>query len=266
MATDDLPPAFFLTEGDHYLGTALARGPWDPGAAHGGPVAALIGREVERHDPDPDLATVRLTIELLRPVPLARLRLEVTTLRPGRRVRIIGVSVVHDGTEVARAVALRVRRAAEDAPRSRPMAPSPFVPPESAAPASGLVPGRVGITSGVELRTAAGSALEPGPATYWFRVHRPLVDYEPISPLTRALIAADFGNGISSVVSIDSHVFINPDLTVHLHRLPVGEWIANDAVTWLEPGGAAVADATLCDLDGPIGRAVQSLYVASRPS
>ena len=77
-------------------------------------------------------------------------------------------------------------------------------------------------------------------------------------------IAADFGNGIASVVSINSHVFINPELTVHLHRLPEGEWVANDARTWLEPGGASVAEATLYDQIGPIGRAEQALYIDSR--
>jgi hypothetical protein len=122
----------------------------------------------------------------------------------------------------------------------------------------------VGISSAVELRSAAGSAIEAGPATYWFRVHASLVDDEPITPLTRALIAADFGNGIASVVPVETHVFINPDLTVHLHRLPEGEWVANSARTWLDPGGAAVAEATLSDLGGPVGRAMQSLYVAGR--
>jgi hypothetical protein len=261
---DELPPAFFLSDGDGYAGTVLARGPWDEGSAHGGPVAALIGREVERFDPDPELVTVRLTIELLRPVPLAHLTLRASTLRPGKRVRLLGISVVHADLEVARAVVLRVRRAAEDAPPSRPTTGPTFEPPESAADAPSLIEGRIGITSGVELRTVAGSAVEPGPATYWFRVHRPLVDDEPITPLTRALIAADFGNGIASVVSIESHLFINPDLTVHLHRLPEGEWVSNDAVTWLEPGGAAYADASLGDRSGPLGRAVQSLYIAAR--
>lgn len=262
---DDLPPAMFLSDGDALIGTALARGPWDEGASHGGPVAALVGRAVEHHDPDPDLVSVRYSIELLRPVPLAGIRLATTTLRPGKRVRLVGVSVHDlDGTEVARATVLRVRRAAEDVPHTTHAGPPTFVPPEEAEVAPSLVPDRIGITSAVELRSAAGSAIEPGPATYWFRVHAPLVDDEPISPLTRALIAADFGNGIASVTRIDRHVFINPDLTVHLHRLPEGEWVANDAVTWLEPGGAARADAVLHDRAGPIGRATQSLYVAAR--
>lgn len=258
------PPAFFLSDGDGYVGTTLARGPWDDRAAHGGPVAALIGRAVERHDPDPDLLTVRYTIELLRPVPLDRLEVEATTVRPGGRVRLVGVSIRHRDQEVARATALRVRRVADDAPDTLPADPPAFAPPEQAAPGVALVTGREGITDAVELRAAEGSAMEPGAAAYWFRVHAPLVDDEPITPLTRLLIAADFGNGIASVTDITRHVFINPDLTVHVHRLPEGEWVANEAVTHMAPGGAARADARLLDRAGELGRASQSLYVAAR--
>lgn len=264
LGMDNIPPAFFLSDGDGFVGTALSRGPWDPGSAHGGPVAALIGREVERFDPDPELVTVRFTIELMRPVPLASLRVETTMLRPGKRVRLIGASITHEGVEVVRAVVLRIRRTPIDAPLSRPEVGVPFAPPEASGQAPSLVSGGIGITTGVELRTAKGSAVVPGDATYWFRVKYPLVDDEPVTPLTRALIAADFGNGIASVVSINSHVFINPELTVHLHRLPEGDWIANDARTWLEPGGGSIAEATLYDQGGPIGRAEQALFIDSR--
>jgi hypothetical protein len=238
----DDPTSFFLSNGDDYVGTALSRGPWDEGAAHGGPVAALIGREVERFDPDPELATVRFTIELLRPVPLASLRIESTLLRPGKRVRLIP----------------------DDAPVSVPDADVPARSPEESGTGPSLIEGRVGITHAVELRSVYGSAIEPGPAAYWFRVKAPLVDDEPITPLTRLLIAADFGNGIGSVVSVNSHLFINPDLTVHVFRQPVGEWLFNEARTWLEPGGAGVAEATLGDRTGPVAKAMQSLYIASR--
>ena len=259
-----LPTAFFVSSADGYLATELCRGPWDPGTAHGGPVAALFGREAERFDPDPDLATVRLTIELLRPVPLAELRFQTALLRPGKRVRLIGLSLFHDDTEVARATVLRVKRVPADAPEPHASASVEVEGPDGLPPAPSLAVGGFGITDGVELRSAYGSAVEPGPAAYWFRVHKPLVDAEPITPLTRALIAADFGNGIASVLSIDEHVFINPDLTVTLHRLPEGEWVLNTAQTWLHPGGSAIAEATLSDEAAPFGRAEQTLFVDSR--
>jgi hypothetical protein len=41
--------AIYLPAGQsRFLPTELARGPWDPGAQHGGAPAALIARAVER--------------------------------------------------------------------------------------------------------------------------------------------------------------------------------------------------------------------------
>jgi len=256
------PRAFFHTDGDRLVATPLCRGPWDPGTCHGGPVAALVGRAVELHDPDPELFTVRCSLELVRPVPIAALTVECTTLRPGGRVRLIGVSVRHNDTEVTRAVALRVRRTPEDltdVPQRVEQLPHP-----DALPTHRGADDDVGIMDALEVKAAEGEFWVPGPATYWFRVTTPLVDDEAITPLTRALIAADFGNGISNVLTTDTHVFINPDLTVHLHRLPEGEWIGNRAHTHLTAGAGARADADLFDTLSQFGRATQNLYVAGR--
>jgi hypothetical protein len=63
-------------------------------------------------------------------------------------------------------------------------------------------------------------------------------------------------------------VFINPDLTVHLFRLPVDEWVCLDAVTRIPAGGGAgsvgLAESALFDRQGRIGRSLQSLLVSAR--
>ena len=82
----------------------------------------------------------------------------------------------------------------------------------------------------MECRSLAGAFIEPGPATFWLRMRHPLVDGEEPTPLQRALIAADVGNGISAVLDWRHFVFINVDLTVHFERMPVGEWVCVDAV------------------------------------
>ena len=56
-------------EGDRFVPSDFARGPWSPDALHGGPVAALIGRAVEACPSDEPMHVARLTVELLRPVP-----------------------------------------------------------------------------------------------------------------------------------------------------------------------------------------------------
>jgi hypothetical protein len=274
MADEETPPkevpeAFFEVDGDRVVPSLLARGPWDEGSAHGGPIAAIVGRAIEQFEPDPDLQLLRLTAEILRPVPLQPLELRTTLLRPGKRVQLVGVSVMHGENEVMRATGLRVRRPPEEheLPDELHQLDHTLPSPESLPVRTerGVFgEGRVGIMDGIEMRAASNEFFAPGPATYWFRLTHPLVAGEPTSPLSRALVAADFGNGISQVVPIDTHIFINPDLTVYLHRLPRGEWVGLDARTWLEPGEGALAESDLHDEDGRIGRAVQGLYLSIR--
>ena len=73
----------------------------------------------------------------------------------------------------------------------------------------------------------------------------PVFAGEPITPLDRVLAVADFGNGISNIIEMGRHLYINPDLTVNVHRLPRGEWLLSDAVTHLRADGYGTATATL---------------------
>ena len=96
--------ALYLPDGDRFVPTELSRGPWSPDAQHGGPPAALLARAIERFEGGEHMHVARLTIELLRPVPLRPLAIEARWARPGRKVQLVAASL-HDGeTEVARAV------------------------------------------------------------------------------------------------------------------------------------------------------------------
>ena len=96
------------------------------------------------------------------------------------------------------------------------------------------------------------------------RMRVPLVEGEEPTPLQRVLIAADSGNGISGTLDYTRYLFINVDLTVHLHRLPADEWVHLDAVTIPEPTGIGLADTVIGDRRGRIGRALQTLLVRER--
>jgi hypothetical protein len=116
----------------------------------------------------------------------------------------------------------------------------------------------------MERRFVSGSFLDPGPATVWMRMGHPLVAGEEPTPLQRVLIAADSGNGVSATLDYGRYLFINVDLSVHLHRLPAGEWVCLEALTTPEPTGVGLADTLLHDERGPIGRALQTLLVRER--
>ncbi len=116
----------------------------------------------------------------------------------------------------------------------------------------------------IEIRFVKGRFHGGGPATAWFRLRRPLVAGEDPSPLQRLAAAGDFGNGISSILSWDEYLFINPDLTLYVERQPVGEWICLDAQTRIVAGGIGISESVLYDERGRVGRAIQALLVAPR--
>jgi len=106
--------------------------------------------------------------------------------------------------------------------------------------------------------------VQTGPAAGWLRFGGELVEGEAPTPLQRAVTAADFGNGLSGILDFNTHLYINPDLTVYLHRYPTGEWVGLDSVTWAHPHGVGLAESLLWDQEGPIGRSLQSLVVGKR--
>jgi Thioesterase-like superfamily len=269
--------AFFLPDGDRFVATELTRGPWDPRAQHAGPPAALLGRAIERFGPRPDVRVARVTFEILQRVPIAPLELSAGLVRGGRSVEVIGASLHHDGTEVMRATGIRIRTTEAplgDAPGGPP-APPPDVGPEVLEVPAGPEHGqplrffptgdKVGYGTAMEWRFVEGAFLEPGPATVWMRMRHPLLPGEQPSPLQRVLIAADSGNGVSSLLDWRHWLFINPDLTVYLHRPPAGEWVCLQARTTIEPAGIGLAESVIFDRTGPVARGLQSLFVARRP-
>jgi hypothetical protein len=254
--------AVFERSDGGFCATELARGPWDPGAQHGGAPAALLIREFERCSPAPELALARVSYEFLRPVPLGQLTVHAELVRPGRRVQLLEGSILAAGVEVVRARALRVGRA-ELAADLEPMLRLPG--PEQGAPNDFRQAGHpMFATDAMEIRFVAGAFYQPGPATAWFRLRQPLLAGEQTSPLQRLAAAGDFGNGISAVLSWDEHLFINPDLTLYVEREPVGEWIGVQAQTRVVNGGVGIAEGVLHDQQGRVGRATQALLVTRR--
>ncbi len=267
-----MPDSFYEPDGELYASTELTRGPWDAAAQHAGPPAALIGREVERlgggrigGESGPPAQVGRITYEVLRWVPIAPLRVEARIVRPGRRVETFEATLTDEtGDALMRARGWRLRTEPVDFEEPVP-APEPPPGPGSGEPGQFFHTGYdVGYHTAMEYRFIRGAFMERGPATVWMRMAVPLLPGEEPSPLQRVLAAADSGNGVSAALDWARYLFINVDLSVHLHRMPEGEWVCLDAVTLPEPNGIGMADTRLLDERGPIGRAAQTLLVADR--
>ena len=263
--------ALFERDGSRVRPTPLCTGPWDPDAMHGGPPTVLCGRFLAEHRDGQDaFHLARLTVELVRPVPLTPLTVEVAETRPGKRIQLLDAVVRDDaGMAIVYARGMRIRRTDNGLDESELSLVDPVdVPaPDESTPYHHGYPTEPGgfYMDAFEIRSADGRSFGPlGPSACWFRLVAPVFGGEPITPLDRVLTIADFGNGISNTVDAATHVYINPDLTVNLHRLPEGVWLLSDAISHLRPDGHGTATAHLHDSSGPLGVANQSLMVNAR--
>lgn len=240
-----------------------AAGPWSPDAQHGGPPAALLGRSLERHAAGTvGPATIgRFTMELLGPVPLGPLAVSASTLRTGRSVQLLGAEMY----DVARGRAVASARA-----WFFPVATAG--PAKQAAPPHGPADGEPGdrpagwhggYLDAVEWRWITGSVGEPGPGVVWMRPPA-LVEGEEISPVQRLLSCVDSASGVSAALDVRDWGFLNTELTVHVLREPVGEWVCLDAETTLSSGSVGVATSAVSDAAGLVARSSQALLVVRR--
>jgi hypothetical protein len=247
---------------DEFISTAATIGPWSRDAQHGGPPSALAARAMQACDPVPGQRLASVAVDIIRPVPVGKLTVRARTVRPGRRVMLVEASVEADGQEVLHARGWRIATAA--VPETPALVPPPPVPDAQPGDDPSAVT-RAGYSTAMDWRYVSGSDIgTPGPAAAWIRPLVPLLPGEETSPMCRALLVADSGNGISAVLDVRSYVFLNVNLTVMLHRDPAGEWIFMDAVTAAGPDATGVAASTLSDAAGPVGRGMQALLVAPR--
>jgi hypothetical protein len=233
----------------------------------------VLATAFERHEPTEGVRVARLGFELLRPIPFAPLRVEVRTVRAGRRVQELAAELLAETREgdeqlICRAVALRVA----EVPAGLPELPAGAVAgermpgPETGEPVTFALgdADRVSFASTAMEMRWLDDPWAPGPGRVWMRLRHPLVEGADTSPLARLAATADFGNGVSASLPFERYLFINADLSIHLHRAPRGEWIGIDARTLLHEGGTALSESVLHDLDGPVGRGFQALVVAPR--
>lgn len=263
------PTAAYHPQGPgHFIASQLTRGPWEPTHQHAGPPTALVCRAVEQAAAPHGLTHVaRLTINLWRPITVGALDVEVSADYVGRNAGHFGARLLAHGKELARATALVQREAEVPVPEGTPGHPLPAAPrlPGECTPVTFPFASaeHVGYADLVENRLVEGRFFQ-GPCTAWFRLKYPLVAGEGASPYQRVAVAADSGNGISAVLDIQAYLFVNSDLTIHLLRRPVGEWVCLQARTALGGHGGGLAESVLYDEAGLIGRAMQSLAVRAR--
>lgn len=255
--------AVFRIDGRHAITSPHAAGPWSPDMQHGSAPSGLVTWAAEAIPTPVPMQIARLTIDLMRPVPLAPLAIETEVLRQGRKIQLCEVRLKADDVLVVRATVLKIRSEVQELPPGIADAPIDVPGPEQ----SRVEPADFSsspFVSGMSLRAARGGFAHPGSSAIWYRVDRPLVEGAPVSQVMRAVVASDFSNATSVALDFKHWTFLNADLTISLSRQPVGDWILLDGECNIGPDGAGLAMARLGDERGYFGRAVQSLVIERR--
>ena len=257
---------FTRSANERYIPSEHARGPWDADALHGGAPAALITREFERMEPGSQLAIARLSFEFLKPIRFEPLLLSTEVIRDGRRVQVLGAELRAGSELICRASALRIQEVPAGLPSNGPPPAAAMPGPEEGTAQEFALNGSTAAsfaTTGIEMSWLS-DPWSLGPGRVWMRPRLHFLPDDPATPLMRLAGVADFGNGIAAELPFDEYFFINADLTIHLWRRPVGEWIGLDARTLLIENGVGTAESVLHDLDGPVAQAFQTLVVQPR--
>jgi len=245
----------FLPDGDGFVGTILTQGGWDPDAANGGAVLALLGHCLEEVPTLVPMTMSRLTVDLVHPTPLGkRLNIVPTILREGKKIQVVLLQLFADEVELVRATALRLREEEIDAsgmpPSTTDARPADALArPEDSIPMMGPTEGLPGFLKAVEMRKTP--YLDGSGHGNWVRLKVPVVAGEPIRATSRLTLGIDYAN----LIGLQGHpgvvTMINPDVSAHILRPPNGEWVGITGETIFNTQmGRGISFAQLSDDDG----------------
>lgn len=256
-----LDGALFTRDGDYFIPTDRARGPWTFDSLHGSPVAALIAYCVEQRLLESgtasteagDLRIARQTIDLFRRVPYGSLSVEVLPIREGRRVAVFQSRLSCEGKLLTQATTLCLRaNETLGSVGAVHMTKPPLSPDEATPNRVDRIGNRwVSYPGTLEMR----HVVPPGgsqPPVVWMRTDARVVAETPLTPAVRAAGIADFVSPFANMQPGRSG-YVNADITLHLHRPPVGEWHFLRIVSRGAADGIATAQAVLGDMAGAYG-------------
>lgn len=239
---------FFLREGGILTPTPSCRGPWDPKSLHGRVIAGILGHEIERLHGDPEFIPARLTVDMYKLPGFDPVEVTTRVVRAGGRIKVVDAEFISGGVSMGRATCQLLRRT--EAPEGEVWSPPQWEvprPQDIAPPEDRRMGGAMWAT-----RPISGGFGERGPRKLWMSEVREIVGGEPLTPFSRVAVACDF-------VSPAAHAgtaglgYINSDVTLYLHRLPVGEWIGFETVNHGATDGVAVGECFIHDEAGRIG-------------
>lgn len=240
---------FFRKDGGLFTPTRAGVGPWDANSLHGRVIIGLLGAEIERRHGSPEYMPARLTVDMYKLPDLSPVEVVTRIVKDGYRIKVIDAEFISGGVSAGRATCQLLRKT-ENPPGQVWMrepwgAPAPDDTPQAAeSPMGGMW----------KMRPISGKMRGFEPRRTWMAEVREVVEGDPLTPFVRVAVAADFASPFANIGD-QGLGYINTDLTVYLHREPVGEWIGFESLTHGATQGVAIGECLLHDQEGYIGQA-----------
>ncbi len=248
--------AAYLVDGSRVEPTDYSRGPWHRDQQHGACVLGLMTRFLERVPSRSPMRLTRITADLSRPIPVQPFVVETRALRDGRRVQSLEATIQVGSSIVSRAVATRIRVEPGLIHHALPSPPGP----EDMAPSLAKVESPHDLPSPCfqdSLETRILDDFDGRTGRTWYRLKARLVAGEDASPTVRLASIAD--NIMSSATRLGpGWISINPEISVQIERLPVGEWICVASTVRFDTEGIGMSEGVLFDRSGRVGRSAKS--------
>jgi acyl-CoA thioesterase len=245
----------YREEGGLWHPSPLAAGPF--GGLHGGGVSGILIAGLERKARQEGYGVaLSAAVLFLRPAPMAPMASRIEVIRAGGRVAVLENALYADDRLIARATASFVAAIPPLAVEHMPQLPPEPGDPDS-LPRLELAPaGLLGPTffDTLDLR-------DDGAGTKWGRLKQPIVGFP--APLATVFAIADNGQPFALLPRPRPKLrFPNIDITIHLSRAPVGDWIGVTAQSDWQAAGYGLTEGALRDTEGPLGRSCQTVVLA----
>jgi hypothetical protein len=253
---------FFAKRGAAFIPHQVSNGPWDPNSMHGRVVIGLLAHVIEEQHGSDEFVPARLTVDMFR-LPNIQTPVEITTglVRDGKRIKVVEAEFFSGGTSMARASCQLLRRT-ENAPGNV------WSPSNWDAPLPDAIPAptdpKLGMNGKWTTRPITGHMGSLGPRRLWMSEVREMVEGVPMSPFVHVATGADFASPFANAGD-QGLGYINSDVTLYLHRLPVTRWIGFDVVNHHASEGVAIGECWLYDEKGPIGTSTVAALAQKKP-
>ena len=262
-----MPDAIYSRDGDLYRPSEWAGGPWSRAHQHGGPINGLLAHAVMQAAEEAGLRPIRITIDLLGPVPLEPLSLSWSFARRGKRMAMVDAVLRHADRAVARASAILV----EEKPDLEPawVQEDWPIPGPEALPIAAFMPEEFRSQLPPGFHWSLQLRLDPAQVGLaWLTTDLDLIEGEATPSLVRAAAVSDLTFAVAGLTQRGAGqetpgpgrmLLINTDTTLYFERPPEGAWFAFRHELLADQTGSGLAEVTQFDERGRYGRALQVL-------